>query len=293
MKSSRSATAILLIVFSALLFATMDASTKYVGAFIPFALVVWVRFTIQAGLMALWLSRKRGARGFVTAHPRFQLLRGALLVSVSALAFFALRKMPLAEFTAIMMLSPILVTAVSGWLMREAVGGLRWALVCGGFAGTLMVIRPGSGVFGAAAWLPLLTMIGVCAYSLITSRLAVTENPYTTQFYTGATGCLALLPLVLLQADMLPGIVQGVTLTHLLLLAAIGVLGSVGHLMLVMAFGRAGAASLMPFTYTQIGFAALLGWLVFRQAPDLLAWSGMAMIAVCGAATALLNLKGV
>ncbi|MDB5839035.1 MAG: transporter [Herminiimonas sp.] len=291
MNPSNSTIAVIMIVLSALLFSIMDAITKYVGGFLSVVLVLWARYSIQAALMAMWIGRSRGLAGFATAHPRFQVLRGVLLLIISVLAFLGLRALPLAEFTAIIMLSPILVTAAAGWMLKESVGRMRWALVWGGFIGTLIVIRPGSGLFGAAVALPLLAMLVSSAYSLLTSRLAVLENPYTTQFYTGITGSLLLLPMMLLQADSLPGILHDLAWTHLSLLIVIGILGSIGHLMLVMAFSRAGTASLMPFTYTQIGFAAIMSWLAFRHAPDFWAWIGMATIAACGAATAWLNMQ--
>jgi drug/metabolite transporter (DMT)-like permease len=71
----------------------------------------------------------------------------------------------------------------------------------------------------------------------------------------------------------------------------VGLLGTVGHLLIVLAFSRAGTATLMPFAYTQIAFAAALGWLVFSLTPDLWAWIGIAVIAGCGAATAWLNVR--
>lgn len=281
-----------MIVLAALLFSMMDAGTKFMSGFLSLVAVIWSRYTIQAALMALWLTSGGGARGFHTSHPRFQALRGLLLVCISVLGFFGLRHMPLAEFTAIVMLAPVLVTAVSSAMLKQPVGARRWALVLGGFAGTLIVIRPGSGLFGAGVALPLLAMLGLTAYNLLTSRLAqLLEDPYTTQFYTGIAGSLALTPLLLWQADALPGVWRQLAPLHLTLLFGIGVLSTLGHLLLVMAFRLAAPAMLMPFTYVQIGFAAVMSWLAFAHAPDALAWVGMLMIAACGAATAWLNMR--
>lgn len=286
-----STSAVGMIVLSALLFAVMDAGTKYLSGILSVVVVLCSRYTVQAVVMAVWVWRRYGAAGFRTAHPRFQLLRGVLLLSISTLAFFGLRHLPLAEFTAIVMLSPVLVTAASAWFLREPVGGVRWALVCGGFIGTLIVIRPGSGLFGAAAIVPLITMVVASAYSLLTSRLAVLENPHTTQFYTGITGTALLAPVLALQGDALPALLHGLAAPQLGLLLLVGLLGTAGHLLLVMAFSRMGAASLMPFTYTQIGFAAIMSWFAFHHAPDFWAWVGMAIIALCGGVTAWLNTR--
>jgi drug/metabolite transporter (DMT)-like permease len=291
MSNNNPSSAIVMIVASTLLFSSMDAATKYLGGFMSVVLVVWSRYTLQAGIMAAVVLRVRGTSGFRTAHPRFQALRGVLLATISVLAFYSMRQMPLAEFTAIIMLSPVLITACSGWLTKESIGRLRWILVLAGFLGTVVVIRPGSGLFGWVVIIPLVAMVVSSAYSLITSRLAVLENPYTTQFYSGLVGSVLLLPLMLLEWSELLAFFASADLGKAGLLLLIGVLGTVGHLLLIMAFSKAGTASLMPFTYAQIGFAALMSWLFFSHTPDYWAWIGMAMIAASGGATAWLNIR--
>lgn len=291
MNNNNASAAVLMILASTLLFSAMDAATKYLGGFLSAVLVLWSRYTIQAGLMAVLVAKIRGGRGFWTSHPRFQLLRGILLASISVLAFVSMRHMPLAEFTAIIMLSPLLITACSGWLMHEKIGRLRWLLVWTGFLGTIIVIRPGSGLFGWIVLVPLTAMIISSGYSLITSRLAVLENPYTTQFYSGLTGSVLLFPFLICEQDALFDLLADANVGRIALLFLIGLLGTVGHLILIMAFSRAGTSSLMPFTYAQIGFAALMSWLFFNHSPDLWAWLGMALIAASGGATAWLNIR--
>ena len=280
-----------MIVVSTFLFSSMDAATKYLGSFLSVVLVLWSRYTIQTVIMGVVVFRRRGRSGFRTVHPRFQLLRGLLLVTISGLAFHSMRQMPLAEFTAIIMLSPVLITAGSGWLMKESIERLRWMLVWSGFLGTVIVIRPGSGLFGWVVIIPLVAMVVSSGYSLITSRLAVLENPYTTQFYSGAVGSMLLLPLLILERADLLAFISTADSAKAGLLLLIGILGTAAHLLLIMAFSRAGASSLMPFTYAQIGFAALMSWLFFNHAPDFWAWIGMAMIAASGGATAWLNIR--
>ena len=91
-------------------------------------------------VMAVWLLRSRTS-GFRAAHPRFQALRGVLLLLTSSASFFGVQYMPVAEFTAINMLTPVVVTLLAGWVLHERVSLPRWLLVCGGFAGALIVIR--------------------------------------------------------------------------------------------------------------------------------------------------------
>jgi len=228
---------------------------------------------------------------FRTANPMFQIARGALLAFSSAMAFAALRRMPVAEFTAIVMLTPVIATLVARAWLKERVSPLRWALVAGGFIGALIVIRPGSGIVGWAALLPMAAAVSNAAFQIMTSRYAPHEDPFTTNFYTGATGMAIATPILLASvADPLDTLAAARP-EHLAALVGVAVLGTTGHLLLIMALGRAPASTLMPFQYVQIAVAALAGWLAFGTVPDGWGWVGMLVIAVCGAASAWLNLR--
>lgn len=284
---------IALVLVMAACFATMDTTVKFVGALVPVLVVLWARYGVQAGVMAAWLaiSSRRGGAGFRSAHPRFQAVRGLLLLLSSTFGFFGLQYLPVAEFTAITMLTPVMVTVLAATLLHERVSPLRWALVAGGLAGALIVIRPGSGLFGWAALLPIAGSMAYASFQVLTRKLSALESPFTTHFYTGLTGSM-LVALALLASDVeLWPSLQAAPASAWGLLLLIGALGTLGHLMLVLAFGLAPTATLMPVMYTQIGFAALVGWLVFAHAPDGWGWLGMAVVAVCGAGSAWLNVR--
>ncbi|MES2991181.1 MAG: DMT family transporter [Pseudomonadota bacterium] len=271
-------------------FAVSDTLIKYLGGWLPVLFLLWARYAIQAGAMAIWLAR-RGWRGFATAHPRFQWMRGALLLVTSGMSFFGLQLMPVAEFTALGMLTPVVVTMLAAWVLHEPVSRMRWALVCGGFVGAVIVIRPGSGVFGWAAVFPLLMALCYGCFQVLTSRLASLESPYTTHFYTGFSGAVLVTPLLLLHAGDYLAAAQAVPATKLLLVLGIGAFATAGHLCLIFAFAHAPMATLMPFVYTQIAFALAVSFVVFRHVPDGWAWVGMAVIAACGAVSAWLNAR--
>jgi drug/metabolite transporter (DMT)-like permease len=278
------------IVAMAACFACSDTLIKYMGGFLPVLLLLWARYAFQAGAMALWLAR-RGWAGFASAHPKFQWMRGTLLLITSGMSFFGLQRMPVAEFTALGMLTPVIVTMLAAWVLHEKVSRMRWTLVCGGFVGALIVIRPGSGVFGWAAVFPLLMALCYGGFQVLTSRLASLESPYTTHFYTGFSGALMVTPLLLLNAPEIMAAVRAVSPAQVAGVLAIGAFATVGHLCLIFAFGVAPMATLMPFVYVQIAWALVTSWLVFRHVPDGWAWVGMAVIAACGAASAWLNVR--
>lgn len=281
---------IALVVLMSVCFAGMDTSVKYGGQFMPVLLMLWVRYATQAAAMTVWLARSMSA-GFRATHPKFQAVRGLLLLGTSAMSFFGVQHMPVAEFTAIVMLTPVIVTMLAAWVLHEPVSPLRWMLVVGGFAGALVIIRPGSGLFGWAVLFPIAGTLCYASFQVLTSKLSALESPYTTHFYTGAVGAAVLTPLLLASGVDLPAVLHAASGPHIALMFAVGLLGTVGHLLLILALGFAPTATLMPFVYVQVVSAAFFGWLVFRHVPDGFAFAGMAVVCACGAASAWLNVR--
>ncbi|HWJ94926.1 MAG TPA: DMT family transporter, partial [Telluria sp.] len=227
----------------------------------------------------------RGAAVLRTHHPRFQLLRGVLLLTSSLLAFASLKYMPVGEFTAIVMMAPLAITLLAATVLKEQVSALRWLLVAGGFAGTLVIIRPGGDAFQWASLLPIGLVASNAWFQVLTSKMARTEDPITMHFYTGWVGTLlASLALPFVWTSALPWWVWPC-------MCLMGAMGAVGHFLLILAYQRAAAATLTPFLYSQIAFSMVGGWLVFAHVPDGLSLAGMAAIAGCGAAGAWLAVR--
>lgn len=294
MPQHRPALGIALVLLMVSCFASMDSTIRYLGGFLPVLLILWARYSFQAVSMALYLGWRqwRGRPGmFRAAHPKFQLVRGLLLLATSAMSFYGVQQMPVAEFTAINMLTPVLVTLLAALVLHEPVSRLRWALVVGGFAGALIVIRPGSGLFGWAVLFPLAGALFYACFQTLTSKLSALEDPYTTHFYTGLSGMLLLSLLIALGPFQFMPLLAAAPAWQWGLLAFVGLLGTSGHLFLILALGLAPTGTLMPFVYVQIAVAAAIGWLVFDHAPDGYAWLGMAVLSASGAAAAWLNVR--
>jgi drug/metabolite transporter (DMT)-like permease len=272
-------------------FATMDSTSRYLGRVMPVLVFFWARYVFQALVMLVWQVSTRGLAGFRSAHPRFQVIRGALLAATSAASFYGVQHMPVPEFTAINMLTPLLVIVLAAAWLKEPVTALQKALVLGGFIGALIVIRPGSGVLGWAVLFPLGGAFIYASFQVLTRRLSGAESPTTTHFYTGLTGSLILTPFLLASGLDVPAVLAAAQPQHLALMLAIGLLGTTGHLLLILALGMAPTAVLMPFVYLQIAVATLLGWAIFHQWPDAWALLGMVVIAGCGAAGVWLNMR--
>jgi drug/metabolite transporter (DMT)-like permease len=211
-------------------------------------------------------------------------LRGLLLVTSSALAFLGLKLLPVAEFTAIVSLSPLLITFLAATILRERVSLLRWLLVIGGFTGAMIIIRPGHEQFNLSMLLPLLVLCLNTCFQLLTVRMVQTEDPLTMHLYTGWVGTLV-------SALALPWVWQALSPLEWSYLVLMGLMAATGHFLLILAYGRTPVATLGPYLYAQIGFAVLGGWLAFAHTPDAWALTGMCVIAACGAAAAWLTVR--
>jgi drug/metabolite transporter (DMT)-like permease len=272
-----------LVVLALACFATLDTTTRHISTSISLLVALWFRYAIQAVITTVVVWPGRGRRVLLTRHPKFQLARGLLLFACSILAFFSLKYMPVGEFTAIALLAPLVITVFAAWKLKEKIRPLRWSLLVGGFLGTLVIIRPGTHHFDWTVVLPLMLVITNSAFQLLTSQMTKTEDPITMHFYTGWIGTIlasVVLPFVWeMPADW----------TVWLQLLIMGVLASIGHFLLILAYGRAPAATLTPYMYAQIAFGVIGGWVVFHHLPDQWTFMGMGLIALCGALGAWLT----
>lgn len=194
--------------------------------------------------------------------------------------------MPVGEFTAIVLMAPLVITLLAAWTLKEHVSAKRWALVLGGFAGTMVIIRPDTQHFDWALLLPLVLVVTNSGFQVLTSKLASEqEDPITTHVLTGWTGTL-------LASLLLPFIWESPPdWTAWVRLVLMGVMATLGHFFLILAYGRAPAATLTPYMYVQIGFAVIGGWVVFNHIPDQWTLIGMGLVALCGALGAWLTLR--
>lgn len=274
---------LLLLVAALACFAVLDTTTKWVTAEVPQMMALWVLFGVQALGSSSYVWAKRGRAGVRTTYPGLHLTRGALIAVVQVLVFFSLDVLPVGEFTALAMTTPLLVTLLAARVLGEHVSALRLLLVAGGLAGTLVIVRPGSNALGWALLLPVGLVLVNAVFQLLTSRMARTEDAVTTLFYTSVTAFVIMsLPLAWFwQPIAEPRLWLGMLL--------MGLAASAGNLLFILAFERAPAATLMPYMYLQIGFGILGGWLVFDHVPDALALVGMGLVALCGIAGALLT----
>lgn len=256
-------------------FAAMDTTTKVLAVAVPALMVVWARYVFQLAVITATHLPRRGAGLLKTRHPGLQAARALLMLSTTVTGFYGIRAMPLAEFTAIVLLTPLALTALAALQRSDAVSWIRWVCVFVGFGGALLMLRPGLHISDTASWLALAIVVANTGHQWLTSRTAQLEDPATTQFYSGAVGALLASIALPLGWQTLGGMSWA-----LILLAC--VLGFSGHQLLIHAYRQAPVSQLAPYLYLQLAFATLLGWLVFSQVPDGLALAGLGLIAVSG-----------
>ncbi|WP_426955880.1 DMT family transporter [Muricoccus radiodurans] len=273
---------ILLITASIALFSVSDALAKLLTGSLPPVEVGWLRYvTFFALTLTPFLFRRNAfSRALRPKAPGLQLLRGLGMLG-SAIAFiFALRVMPIAEATAINFVSPAFITALSIPVLGEVVGWRRWTAVAVGLVGVLIVIRPGTGAFGVEALLPIATAATWACAAVITRRLASAgDGPEVTLFWSAGVG------LVVLTAA-LPFDFVVPTAGQVGLGVLVGVISSVGHSLVVLAYRAAPASVIAPFSYLQLLFSTLMGIILFGAAPDRWTALGAVIITASGLYTA-------
>jgi len=274
--------AVLMLLGAVTLFVLLDASATHLGKTYPVPMLVWARYTVHCLLMVIFLAPSMRLRLISTTRPRRQVLRALCLLGTTFFGMAAFIRMPLAETTAIIFLSPLIVTVLAGPVLGERIGALRWAAAIGGFIGVLLIARPGSGLSPEGIVFALGAAVMYAAYQIQTRQLSSTENPVTMLFYTALIGSIAMsLALPWIWDGPLPGWIDG------LLIVCLGALGGVGHYLLIRAFREAPASVLSPILYAQLVIATLVGALLFGHIPDLPALVGILIIASAGAAIAL------
>ena len=274
-------TALLLFLGAQFLFILVDATGKYLVRDFPVLGVVWARYFFHFLFMAAYVAAI-GDRGLLrTRRPGLQVARALTVFSFAIFLFAALKYLPQAEATAISFVAPLLILVLAGPLLGEHVGWARWAAALAGFAGMLVIVRPGSGLATIGIVFAIATLACNAAFQLMSRRLALTEHPITTVFLSsliGTVGATALLPFGL--PHHWPDLWQAT------LFLSFGVTGSVSHLLLMRAYRLAPASFIAPFIYVHIVQATISGYLFFGQFPDAVTLVGIAIILTSGAAIA-------
>ncbi len=253
-------------------FVSLDAQMKHLLENYSLVQVTWARFFF-ATIIGMIACGPRLPALAISRHPKQQALRSVFLMSTTGMFNAGIRTTPLATATTIMFMTPILVTVFAIPLLGEKVRLRRWMGVLLGFIGALVVVRPwaaGMGVYGHGVLFLLVAAVLNANYQILTRRVRG-DDPLTSLLYTAAAGAVV-------TSLVLPWFWSWPTAFDWLLLVGTGVAGGLGHLFLIRAFRAAPASVVAPFSYSSLVWAALFGFVIWGDWPDLWTWAGAALI---------------
>lgn len=267
---------IALILISTLAFTLMSALIRSLGERIPLGEIVFSRSLfglIPLILMLQWRGELRQA--FMLHKPIRHVTRAVAGIGSMFCNFGALSRIPLADATAINFVTPLFNVALAAIFLGEKVRRFRWAAVAVGFAGVLIIVRPGGGTFELAALFPMASSATWALGMIITRKMGLADPPLTTLLYTSVVGVVgAAVPALLVW--------RPVSLPDLALMASCGALSLVAQYFQVRAFGLGPASLLAPFSYTSIVVSTAIGALWFGTFPDGWTWVGTAIVIASG-----------
>jgi drug/metabolite transporter (DMT)-like permease len=273
------ARSIALILAATLIFAFSDACAKLiVGDLFPVE-VNWIRSVVSGVATFAFIVGRKGKQVLVTAHPWQQLGRGFAVFLSSILFMTGLVHLPLADNSAINYVWPIMVTVLSVIFLKEKIGIRRILATLVGFAAMLIMIRPGSASFQPAAIFPLGAALLWAMCTVMTRGMTTDEAPETTIVWSALVSLVA-------SSVLVPFVWITPTPWQMGIGLVIGLGSAIGHAMVIYAFSLTPASTLAPYTYVQLIWAVIFGFLMFGSIPDLWMIVGGVIIAASGIYTA-------
>jgi len=255
-------------------FVTLDSTAKYLMQTYPVAQVIWARFFFHVIFVALLMGRGLTAQIKSRSWPH-QSLRSLFMFLTTVLFFVGISILPLATASTIMFMAPIIVTILSIPLLGEKVGVRRWIGIVIGFAGALVVMRPGSDSLQLSVLVVLAAALTHALYQIFTRKLRVHDSQLTSLFYTGIVGAVAM-------SVAVPAFWQPVATPDWGLFVFAGIAGGIGHLCLIRAFQNAPVSVVAPFSYSSLLWAILFGFVLFGELPGPWTLGGAALIICSG-----------
>jgi len=218
----------------------------------------------------------RGKKLIATNHWRWHIVRGAMFCAMTGINFWALQYLQLAVTSSIFFVVPIVIALVAAPMLGEKLDAGRWAAILVGFAGVLVIVRPGTEDFHPAMLLSLVNAVLYALFNLSTRQLAAYDTPETIQYLPAVVASLLLAPFAVAGWQSPAGWLEWTVLCLL------GVFGGLGHYLLALAHRYAPATVIAPFLYQQVLYMALFGYLVFGDVPAAGVWIGAGIVIASG-----------
>jgi drug/metabolite transporter (DMT)-like permease len=238
--------------------------------------LAFYRFAFGLPPLLAWMAWTGTFDAWRTARPMAHAVRAVLGLGTMLLAFSALAYLPLAESTTIGFAAPLFAVALSALVLKERVGPHRWSAVAIGFIGVLVVMRPeGSGLPTIGLLLAVGSALGVAVVTIAIRQIGRTESAQTTVLWFSLLSMIAL-------ALVMPAYARVHDFETWAILAALGLFGGIGQLLMTSSLRSAPVPVVVPFDYSQLLWAVLLGWWIFDNHPPATTWAGAAVIIASG-----------
>ncbi|MBU2980532.1 DMT family transporter [Lentibacter algarum] len=266
-----------LMVATTFIFAVQDGISRYLAGEYSVLMVVMIRYWFFAAFVTAVASRKDGGirAAARTEQPFLQIFRGLLLAAETCVMVYAFTLIGLVESHAIFTSYPLLIAALSGPILGEAVGWRRWTAIFIGFVGVLIILKPGLGVFAPAAVVPLASALMFALYGLLTRYAARKDTAETSFFWTGVSGAIVMTVVGVSQWEPM-------TAHDWFWMAALCVIGATAHYLLIKVYEVAEASAVQPFAYLQLVFVSFIGVFVFSETVALNVAIGAAVVVCAG-----------
>jgi drug/metabolite transporter (DMT)-like permease len=266
-----------LVLLGFLCFTGIDTSAKWLTLNgVPTPEVVFVRYAVNFVLIVAIFLPRDGRILLRSGNPRLELLRGLVLLGSTVANFLALSHLPLTVTGSILFSMPLIVCAMSVPLLGEHVGWRRWGAIMLGFAGVLIIIRPGSEAFSIYTLFSLIAVICYATYNISNRMLAGIDTASTQQFYSGLIATVCIAPFAF------GGWAWPQEVSSWIAFGAMGVFATVGHQLFATAHRFAPASTLAPFIYAQMIYLTASSWLIFNQPPDVWVFLGAPLVVGSG-----------
>ena len=273
---------------------SQDAIVKFLSSSFPASQTVFFRAIVAALILLPWLYAQRQDHSIWPANVRLVLLRGAILCTGYFCFVLSIAALPIATSVSIYFTMPFFVAALAGRALGEKVKSYRWIAISAGFAGVLLMVRPGAESFEPAALLALASAFGYAIGQLLSRHVSQSASPVVVTFWQSTVYGVVAIALTALAPFFEMSAESGKVAEFLLrpwvmpdprafaLLIATGVLATIGSLFFVQAYRHAEANFVAPFEYTSLLWAVLNGVVFFGDFPDSYTWTGAAVVVGAG-----------
>ena len=274
---SNSKLGIYYMIATTIVFAAQDGLSRHLAEHYSVLMVVMVRYWFFAAFVMTVAARKAGGlrAAAKTSQPVVQIIRGSLLATEICVMVTGFTLLGLIESHAVFASYPLLIAALSGPILGEAVGWKRWIAIIVGFIGVLIILEPGIGVFAPAAIVPLIAALLFAIYGLLTRYAARKDSSATSFFWTGVTGA------IIMTVVGLPNFTN-MTQPDWMMMGLLCLSGALGHFLLIKCYEVAEASAVQPFAYLQLVFASGIGLIVFGETLEANVIIGASIVVAAG-----------